>query len=268
MISFIIPVFRDVRFLDRAINSINQQTRQFGNINVVVVNDSDDDTTLQQINDIINKYHKVLWITTIETKDIGSSRARNTGADFGGEYLIFLDPDDYIHPDFLEELYPILYDNPDYAFAYSNTLYTDGKNFQSVPSPDYSFFQLMVANYIPYCSLIRANSFYKAGGFDPTNFNYWEDYQLWINMGSKGLYGKHVPKDLFFYTVRADSSSLSLRARQLPELYKSYIVYRNPYIFPLEWQQKAREIVTSYPEGFMSWKPFEQENYLKERNKQ
>jgi hypothetical protein len=61
---------------------------------------------------------------------------------------------------------------------------------------------------------------------------------------------------------------MSLRAQQLPTLYKAYIICRSPKIFPLQAQKEAMEIVAGYPDNFMSWKPDEQENYLKERNKQ
>jgi len=261
-ISFIVPVFRDTRYLERTIKSIQDQTLNCWEI--VIVNDSDNDNADQGIADVVAKYDR---ITVIRTHDVGLSKARNIGIRSNDSTLFVpLDPDDYIHPEYLESTLPIGALNPDLGFVYVNSLYTNGSGFQSVPSSDYSFFKLVQNNFIVYCSLFNRRAFEDVGGYDEKNFNYFEDYQFFINLGAKGWYGHHVEKNLFYYTVRSDSAFQSEHTQKMAYVYKSFIITRKPEVFPLEWISQAKEIMSKYPEDFMLWNRHKQELWVKENS--
>ena len=102
--SIIVPVYNTEKYVKRCLDSIKSQT--FKDYEVIIVNDGSTDNS----SDIISKYsYKV-----INQENQGLSMARNNGVkDASGEYLIFLDSDDYIEKDLLKEINNSLSNNPD-----------------------------------------------------------------------------------------------------------------------------------------------------------
>lgn len=102
--SIIVPVYNTEKYLKRCLDSIKSQS--FKDYEVIIVNDGSTDKS----SDIISKYsYKV-----INQKNQGLSMARNNGVkDANGDYLIFLDSDDYIEKDLLKEINNSLSNNPD-----------------------------------------------------------------------------------------------------------------------------------------------------------
>lgn len=93
-ISVIIPVYNTQKYIEKCLNSLKEQT--YKDIEVIVVNDGSTDYSeeiimkwMEENNDIAIKYYK--------KKNGGLSSARNYGIEMAsGEYLMFLDSDDYI----------------------------------------------------------------------------------------------------------------------------------------------------------------------------
>lgn len=101
MISIIIPVYNSELFLNRCLNSIIIQT--YSDIEVILVDDGSTDTSL----DICNFYaRKDSRIKVISKKNEGAGIARNTGLKIAkGDYIGFVDSDDYIEPSMYEKMY-------------------------------------------------------------------------------------------------------------------------------------------------------------------
>ena len=98
MVSIIVPVYNAEKTLDRCINSIlNQKYREF---ELILVNDGSTDNSL----DIIKNYQiKDKRIKIIDSINRGVSEARNSGLNkANGKYIQFIDSDDYIEADMLE----------------------------------------------------------------------------------------------------------------------------------------------------------------------
>ena len=94
--SIIVPVYNTQRYLERCFASIQKQT--YKNYEVIVVNDGSTDDSLKEI----KKYEEFICVNQ---KNQGLSMARNSGIKkASGEYLIFLDSDDYIDEKLLETL--------------------------------------------------------------------------------------------------------------------------------------------------------------------
>lgn len=98
LISVIIPVYKVERFLHRCIDSVIHQT--YTNWEMILVDDGSPDTS----GDICDEYAKKdERIKVIHQKNKGSSGARNAGLDKAtGEWIYFLDSDDYIKKNALE----------------------------------------------------------------------------------------------------------------------------------------------------------------------
>ena len=100
-LSIIIPVYNGDRFIDRCLKSVLNQTLK--NIEVIIINDGSKDNSEEEI----LKYQKLdNRIKYISTKNNGVSRARNIGVSYAkGEYIGFVDIDDYIDIKMYEIMY-------------------------------------------------------------------------------------------------------------------------------------------------------------------
>ena len=102
--SIVIPVYNVEKFIKRTLDSIKSQT--FKDYEVIVVNDGSTDKSM----DICKKYD----VKIINSKHVEVSEARNIGAKQAkGEYLVFLDSDDWWDKDLLKEINKSLDNDPD-----------------------------------------------------------------------------------------------------------------------------------------------------------
>lgn len=94
LISIIIPAYNVEKNIDRALKSACEQS--FGNIEVLVIDDGSTDNTANVVSKLASNDNR---ITLIKKENGGAASARNVGiAKASGEYLLFLDADDY-YPD-------------------------------------------------------------------------------------------------------------------------------------------------------------------------
>ena len=128
--SIIIPVYNVEKYLKKCLDSVFNQT--YKDYEVIVVNDGTKDNSM----DIVKDYD----VKVINQKNQGLSAARNAGVKKAtGEYLIFLDSDDYWEKDLLKELSKSLKNNPDLIRFQINEVYEDGK---TISYPEESFTNL------------------------------------------------------------------------------------------------------------------------------
>ena len=104
LISIIIPVYNVEKYLDRCISSVLDQTYQ--NLQIILV----DDGSTDNCSELCEKY-KILdaRVRVIHKSNGGAADARNMGLQIAdGEYIGFVDADDYIAKDMYECLYETL----------------------------------------------------------------------------------------------------------------------------------------------------------------
>ena len=101
-ISIIIPIYNTEKYLRRCLDSVCNQT--FGDIEIICINDCSTDGSLNILNEYAQKDNRIKIIDFKENR--GVAIARNTGIDEAqGEYISFVDADDYVDLDFFEKLY-------------------------------------------------------------------------------------------------------------------------------------------------------------------
>ncbi len=106
-ISVIVPVYNVEKYLHRCVDSILAQT--FENIEVLLVDDGSPDNCGAICDEYAQKDSRV---RVIHKKNGGLSDARNAGIDAAvGEYLGFIDSDDFIAPNMLQTLYDLAENN-------------------------------------------------------------------------------------------------------------------------------------------------------------
>ncbi len=100
--SIIIPIYNKEDYIDKCIDSIINQT--FSNFEVVIINDGSTDNSSNKLNDITDSRFKVISIS-----NGGVSNARNIGiSESTGQYIIFIDADDYIATEYLSTIHQAL----------------------------------------------------------------------------------------------------------------------------------------------------------------
>ncbi len=100
-ISIILPVYNTEKYLTRCFKSVLRQT--FDSYEVIVINDGSTDNSLSIINKFAKQNSK---IKVYSQENKGLSYSRNLGIKkSNADYIFFLDSDDSIHKNTLEELY-------------------------------------------------------------------------------------------------------------------------------------------------------------------
>lgn len=125
LITVIIPVYNAEKYLGRGIDSVLNQT--YENLELILVNDGSKDSSLEVCNKYVKKDSRV---RVISQENSGVSVARNTGIKAAsGKYVTFIDSDDYIELDFLENSikYAEEVGAELYIGGYFEDIYTDDK---------------------------------------------------------------------------------------------------------------------------------------------
>ena len=122
LISVIIPVYNMELYLERCLDSVLNNT--YRNLEVICIDDGSKDSSLE----ILRRYEAAdSRIIVIAKENGGVSSARNAGLDrMTGEYVTFIDPDDFVHPQYLEILfYSITNTNADIVMTEPTRVYPE-----------------------------------------------------------------------------------------------------------------------------------------------
>lgn len=104
LISVIVPVYNVEKYVEKCVNSILEQT--YDNFELILINDGSTDNSLEVINRLKEKDKRII---IIDKKNGGVSSARNSGMKIArGEYLLFIDSDDYLENDYIEYFYYLI----------------------------------------------------------------------------------------------------------------------------------------------------------------
>ena len=107
LISIVVPIYNVEKYLKQCIDSVINQT--YKNLEIILVDDGSTDSCAYICDEYTKKDER---IKVIHKKNGGLSDARNVGLDIAkGEYVSFIDSDDYISEDFIEKMYNALIDN-------------------------------------------------------------------------------------------------------------------------------------------------------------
>lgn len=106
MISIIIPIYNAENYIKRCINSLLNQSYQ--NYEIILIDDGSKDNSRK----VLKEFEGNKKIRIYFQENIGVAKTRNKGIKLAkGEYITFIDNDDYIDSDYLEKLYNNIQDN-------------------------------------------------------------------------------------------------------------------------------------------------------------
>lgn len=124
-LSIVVPVYNVEQYVRKCILSIiNQDDDLFKTIELIIVNDGTKDKSVEQIQDLVDQYDN---ITLANQENAGLSVARNNGLKMAkGDYVWFVDSDDWISSDAVKVLLPHLNNVNDLVpFAYTQVTETE-----------------------------------------------------------------------------------------------------------------------------------------------
>ena len=123
LVSVIVPVYKVEKYLDRCVDSIINQT--YRNLEIILVDDGSPDNCPQMCDAWTQRDNR---IKVIHKKNAGLGMARNSGLEIAtGNYLMFVDSDDYLSENAVEVLYArMIQDKTDMAIGKHSDVYEDG----------------------------------------------------------------------------------------------------------------------------------------------
>lgn len=125
LISVIVPIYNVEDYLDRCVDSIINQT--YKNLEIILVDDGSPDNCPKMCDDYAKKDSR---IKVVHKENGGLSDARNVGMEVAtGEYVSFIDSDDYISLDFYETLFQTMIDNDSDIVECSVVKFYEDNNF-------------------------------------------------------------------------------------------------------------------------------------------
>ncbi len=212
-ISVIIPSYCDSQYIGEAINSVMAQT--FRDYEILVVNDGSPDT--DELESVLEKYEgRIIYI---KQENRGCSAARNVAIRAArGQFIAFLDADDYWSPEFLAQQKRFLDENPTIDLVYTDALHVGdsplaGCTFmETSPSTGDVTFESLLAGT---CTVVlsgvvtRRQAVLEAGLFDET-LRYAEDYDLWLRMARRGAGLAYQPTVLLCKRMHQTNASSNL----------------------------------------------------------
>lgn len=126
LISVIVPVYNNEKYVEKCIESIRNQS--YDNIEIIIVDDGSTDKNTPLI--LKKLAEKDKRIKLIRQKNSGVSMARNKGLDnASGEYVVFVDSDDYVASDYVEYLFRLV-SSHNADFAYTSSIFRSKKEEQ------------------------------------------------------------------------------------------------------------------------------------------
>lgn len=129
LVSVIVPIYNIEKYIEKCLTSIMNQS--YSNIEILLVNDGSTDNSMEVCE---RKRENDDRIKIINQKNGGLSSARNAGIrEAKGEYYVFIDGDDYVHPEFIERLLQGIYKSKaDIAACGINIVDENGKKISTL----------------------------------------------------------------------------------------------------------------------------------------
>ena len=205
-VSIIIPIYNVEKYVAECLNSVISQTYDHSKIECILVDDCTPDNSMVIVNEIIRKYNgEMTFVICRHEHNQGVSAVRNTGIEVAtGEYIYFIDSDDYVYPNSLELLISAAkkYSHPDMVVGNYYDEFHNHNNFKFNKVVEIKYIDMMsigkTLKLTPWNMLIKRTIFIETG----LRFSvgrYFEDvimnYQLYSYINNAII----IPECTYFY---------------------------------------------------------------------
>lgn len=204
-VTIIIATFNREKFFLETLLSIQNQT--FLDWECLIIDDGSTDKTVEIITHLLDKEPRFKYFLRSQNYKKGTSGCRNHGLDIAkGDYVIFFDDDDIVHPQNLELCVQELSQKDIFFCRYVREVFFNDFHYVFDYSTEYSFFYIdtndiekMLKNELQFnsCAVM-----WKKACFKNTRFNerisYADEWELYSRILSQGIIGISIDKCLFY----------------------------------------------------------------------
>lgn len=234
IVSVIIPVYNMEDYLLETVSSVTASTIQ--NIEIVIVDDGSVDGSPDIAKTLASGDSRIHFY---EQHNAGASVARNHGVRKAtGKYILPLDADDLIMPDYLEKAVEALEQNPEIKLVASNASFF-GEKTGIWTLPAFSLRGLARRNLMNNCSMYRKSDWEIAGGYCEVMRGR-EDWDFWISLLKGGGEVYRLPIIGLKYRIRKNSKRV--RARRWKQEIINQLNERHPEFFEEHLGGKLRYV--------------------------
>lgn len=230
-VSVVIPCYNHANYLQDAIRSCLAQT--YPNLEILVVDDGSTDNTKA----VVGQFPQVQYIYQ---DNAGVGAARNRGwRQAQGEFVQFLDADDYLLPTKIQRCVDALRADPEIGVVYTDYeirtedmcarhpiqhpawVMPEGEVLKRLIDQNTAFF-------VPACAVIRRELIERVNGFNET-LHGTEDWYMWISLAAHGARFRYVPEMLVWYRQTLNG----LSKQEVPLAYARLRAYEDLRLLPI-----------------------------------
>lgn len=207
-VSVIIPCFNQGQYLHDAVNSVLDQT--YADFEIIIVNDGSTESYTKNLLETFNRPKT----RVVHTSNQGLASARNNGIrEASGIYILPLDADDKIEPEYMRKAVDLLDNDEELGI-----IYCLGKFFGERKGIFYlNEFNLknMLLDSRIFCSaFFRRDDWALVKGYNPNMIYGWEDWDFWLSIIELGRKTFMIPEILFKCRSRKKSMIRSMTTQQ------------------------------------------------------
>ncbi|QDP84655.1 glycosyltransferase family 2 protein [Chryseobacterium sp. SNU WT5] len=221
LISIIIPCYNSASTISKCLTSVISQSYQ--NLEIIVVDDGSTDNTLEILKNFEETDSRII---IINQKNSGVSKARNVGVEIAsGEYICFVDSDDWVEKEYCSLLYEIIVENnADISIAgaflengdikYNNKaqVFDDSLEIYDKQTALKYLLEDKVIQSQPWAKLYKSHLL-KNTSF-PENLEAFEDYFIMFRIFNSSEKIVKISKQIYHYVQFADSLSHNLTPKR------------------------------------------------------
>ncbi len=203
LVSVIMPAYNQGKYIGEALDSLLRQT--YENWEVLIVDDGSPDNVAETVKPYLESDPRIRFF---HTENRGVSAARNYAVGMsGGVFILPLDADDTIEPDYIRKCVDVFESAPSTDVVYCQWRYFGADD----RTPDISYpgyRSLLLCNRIFVTAMMRRDKFLSAGGFDEAMRKGLEDWEFWIRFLDEESIVVQISQKLFNYRIKESSRNV------------------------------------------------------------
>jgi len=215
-LSIIIPLYNQGHYLEECLESISKnEARKIKSKETIVVDDCSSDNSFEVAKKLQDKFKFELIQTPQNSKLPG---ARNFALkQASGKYVICLDSDDKIPPNYIHETHrTLIKKNVDVAYADSQCFDYKTSRYQW---PEFSVLLLKRGPFINCSAMYKKEIWDKVGGYKEDMIYGWEDYEFWVSAYEHGYKFKKCNRTELYYRMKDDGMGATAATKHQQEIW-------------------------------------------------
>lgn len=214
IVSIIIPNYNLGQYLGETLRSVQEQT--FHDWECLIIDNGSRDNSLEVISDYSAKDPR--FVLEFIEENIGVAAARNRGLELTkGKYILFLDADDLIEPEYMAQAVSALEKDPSLTIVYGKAERFGAETTWDLPA--FSMDTMLASNCLYISCFFRRE---QAVTFDPSFKVGYEDWDYWLSLLERVENPKvlQLPSLCFRYRTRRKSRNAGVTDEALKEIRK------------------------------------------------